>query len=143
MTSLGVVGIATLDETWLRRDRQAEPQRPRSAFAIGAAAARVDERPRRGDAGREQRSRTLAAIDFFVHSRAAPGAADVEHDPALDEEHWSYTDGFAAGMTARGPTLLADRTTWTGSVHIVDLPSAEVDQQLDVQVHDWEFGGRR
>jgi hypothetical protein len=32
-------------------------------------------------------------------------------------------DGFADGMTARGPTLAPDRETWTGSVHIVDLPS--------------------
>jgi uncharacterized protein len=34
-------------------------------------------------------------------------------------------DRFADGMTARGPTLAADRETWTGSIHIVDLPSAE------------------
>jgi uncharacterized protein len=34
-------------------------------------------------------------------------------------------DRFAGGMVARGPTLAADRTTWTGSLHIVDLPSAE------------------
>ena len=64
-------------------------------------------------------------IDFFVYSRVAPGAADVEHDLVLDEEHWSYMDGFAHGMIARGPTLAADRETWTGSLHIVDLPSAE------------------
>jgi uncharacterized protein len=32
-------------------------------------------------------------------------------------------DRFADGMTARGPTLAPDRETWTGSVHIVDLPS--------------------
>ena len=31
-------------------------------------------------------------------------------------------DRFAAGMTARGPTLAADGETWTGSLHIVDLP---------------------
>ena len=34
-------------------------------------------------------------------------------------------DRFAGGMTARGPTLGPDRETWTGSIHIVDLPSAE------------------
>jgi uncharacterized protein len=34
-------------------------------------------------------------------------------------------DGFADGMTARGPTLASDRETWTGSLHIVDLPSVE------------------
>ena len=62
--------------------------------------------------------------DFFVYSRAAPSASEVEHERALDEEHWSYMDRFAAGMTARGPTLGRDRETWTGSIHIVDLPSA-------------------
>jgi hypothetical protein len=34
-------------------------------------------------------------------------------------------DRFAGGMVARGPTLGPDRATWTGSLHIVDLPSAE------------------
>jgi YCII-related domain-containing protein len=34
-------------------------------------------------------------------------------------------DRFADGMIARGPTFAADRATWTGSLHIVDLPSAE------------------
>src|SRR5215211_6097845 len=39
-------------------------------------------------------------------------------------------DGFADGMTARGPTLAADRATWTGSIHIVDLPSAEAAREF-------------
>lgn len=69
-------------------------------------------------------------MDFFVYSRAAPDAATVEHDRSLDEEHWSYMDAFADGMTARGPTLGADRETWTGSVHIVDLPSAEAAREF-------------
>ena len=61
-------------------------------------------------------------MDFLVHSHAAPGAG--EPDPALTEAHWSYMDRFAAGMIARGPTLAADRATWTGSMHVVDLPGA-------------------
>ena len=69
-------------------------------------------------------------MDFFVYSRAAPSAAGVEHDPALDEEHWSYMDGFADGMVARGPTLAADRERWTGSVHIVGLSSADVAREF-------------
>jgi uncharacterized protein YciI len=28
-------------------------------------------------------------------------------------------------MIARGPTLTPDRTTWTGSMHLVDLPDAQ------------------
>jgi uncharacterized protein YciI len=65
-------------------------------------------------------------MEFFIYSRAA-GAADVddEHERALDEQHWSYMDRFADGMVARGPTLDADRASWTGSIHIVDLPGAE------------------
>jgi uncharacterized protein len=72
----------------------------------------------------------IDTIEFFVYSRAAPSAADIEDDPALDEEHWSYMDRFADGMIARGPTLAADRATWTGSVHIVELPSAEAVHQF-------------
>lgn len=34
-------------------------------------------------------------------------------------------DAFGDGMTARGPTLAADRETWTGSLHIVDLPDED------------------
>jgi uncharacterized protein YciI len=63
-------------------------------------------------------------MDFLVYSRAAPGAADTDDDPALDEAHWSYMDRFADGMVARGPTFAADRETWTGSLHIVGLPDA-------------------
>ena len=73
---------------------------------------------------------TLDTIDFFIYSRTAPSAADAEHDPALDEAHWSYMDGFADAMIARGPTLAADWATWTGSVHIIDLPSADAAREF-------------
>ncbi len=39
-------------------------------------------------------------------------------------------DKFADGMIARGPTLAADRATWTGSLHIVDLPSADAAREF-------------
>lgn len=64
-------------------------------------------------------------VHILFLSRAAPAASDAEDDPALDEEHWSYLDAFADGMIARGPLLAADRSTWTGSLHIVELPTAE------------------
>ncbi len=69
-------------------------------------------------------------MDFFVYSRAVPGTAGVEHAPALDEAHWSYMDRFGDGMIARGPTLAADRELWTGSLHIVGLPSAEAAREF-------------
>jgi uncharacterized protein YciI len=69
--------------------------------------------------------RQVAAVDFFVLSRAVSADAAGEDARALTEEHWSYMDRFADRMIARGPTLAADRETWTGSLHILDLPSAD------------------
>jgi len=39
-------------------------------------------------------------------------------------------DRFADGMIARGPTLGPDRETWTGSLHILDLPSADAAREF-------------
>jgi uncharacterized protein len=62
-------------------------------------------------------------MDFFVHSRDAPGTEALRRDDRLAEEHWSYMDRFADTMIARGPTLAPDRETPTGSLHVLDLPS--------------------
>jgi uncharacterized protein len=64
-------------------------------------------------------------VNFFVYSRAASSAPHGEHDSALDERHWSYMDRFAEGMIARGPTFDLTRETWTGSLHILELPSVD------------------
>ena len=66
-------------------------------------------------------------MDFLIYGRSALAGDDSE-TPQLDEAHWSYMDIFADRMTARGPTLSADRQTWTGSLHVVDLPNAEAAQ---------------
>lgn len=72
------------------------------------------------------RRRTLHDIDFLLYSRAAGS----DPDPALTEAHWTYMDRFADGMIARGPTLAADRATWTGSLHIVDLANADAAREF-------------
>jgi uncharacterized protein YciI len=64
-------------------------------------------------------------MDFFVYSRDAPDAGPLRDDLGLLEEHWSYMDGFADAMIARGPTLADDLDTATGSLHVVGLPSDE------------------
>jgi uncharacterized protein len=67
---------------------------------------------------------TLATrMDFFVYSRDASGTEALRNDDDLLEEHWSYMDGFADAMIARGPTLAPDRATPTGSLHVLALPS--------------------
>src|SRR5262245_16963124 len=63
-------------------------------------------------------------MDFFVYSRDAPGTEALRRDDRLAEDHWSYMDGFADTMIARGPTLAPDRETPTGSLHVLGLPSA-------------------
>jgi uncharacterized protein YciI len=57
-------------------------------------------------------------MEFFVYHRDRPGSLALREE--MLEEHWSYMDGYAAEMIARGPTF--DGDTLTGSVHIVDLP---------------------
>jgi len=64
-------------------------------------------------------------LDFFVYSRDAAGTRALRDDEGLLEEHWSYMDGFADSMIARGPTLGADRETATGSLHVLGLPSVD------------------
>jgi uncharacterized protein len=64
-------------------------------------------------------------LDFFVYSRDAAGTAALRDDDELLEEHWSYMDGFAESMIARGPTLATDRETATGSLHVLGLPTVD------------------
>ncbi len=59
-------------------------------------------------------------MDFFCFHRDRPGSLALREE--LGEAHWSYMDGFAEQLIARGPTMAADGETPTGSVHIVDLP---------------------
>ena len=56
-------------------------------------------------------------MEFFCYHRDRPGSLALRDE--LLGEHWSYMDGFASEMIARGPTLEGD--TPTGSVHILDL----------------------
>ncbi|MGW5787666.1 YciI family protein [Streptomyces sp. NPDC003757] len=59
-------------------------------------------------------------MEFFCYHRDRAGSLALRDQ--LLEAHWSYMDGFAAEMIARGPTLTADREAPTGSVHVLDLP---------------------
>jgi uncharacterized protein len=62
-------------------------------------------------------------VEYFVYGRGRPGTEALLEE--LTEAHWSFMDRYAPAMIARGPTLTPDRTTWTGSMHIVDLPDAQ------------------
>lgn len=72
----------------------------------------------------------LAEMDFFVYSRDADRALALREDEGLIERHWSYMDGFADSMIARGPTLGTDPDTATGSLHVLGLPSVDAAQEF-------------
>ncbi|MGA5824009.1 YciI family protein [Kitasatospora sp. NPDC094028] len=59
-------------------------------------------------------------MEFLAYHRDRTGSLPLRD--AMLETHWSYMDGFAREMIARGPTLTEDRELPTGSVHILDLP---------------------
>jgi uncharacterized protein len=62
-------------------------------------------------------------VEYFIYCRDKPGTGTLRDE--LAEAHWSFMDRYADAMIARGPTLTPDRTTATGSMHMVDLPDAE------------------
>jgi uncharacterized protein YciI len=61
----------------------------------------------------------------------------------LLEAHWSYMDGYAAQMIARGPTMADDRETPTGSVHIVDLPDSAAVRAFAFAEPNYQAGAYR
>ena len=66
---------------------------------------------------------------FFIHGRDRAGVADLLD--ALSDRHWTYLDGFADRLVARGPTLSDDGTQHTGSTHVVDLPDRVAAQRFE------------
>lgn len=62
-------------------------------------------------------------MEYFFHCRDKPGTEPLLEEFA--EAHWAFMDAYADVMIARGPTLTNDRTTHTGSMHMVDLPDGE------------------
>ncbi|MBW8800496.1 MAG: hypothetical protein JF597_45070 [Streptomyces sp.] len=59
-------------------------------------------------------------MEFFCYHRDRAGSAALRTE--LVEDHWSYMDGYAAELIARGPTFEAGAEVPSGSVHVVDLP---------------------
>jgi uncharacterized protein YciI len=64
-------------------------------------------------------------VQYVVYGRDRPGSLEIKVRCA--EEHWTYMDGFADRMIARGPTLTSgdDDAEPTGSLHIVELPDVD------------------
>ena len=61
-------------------------------------------------------------MQFFFYCRDKTDAAETRR--GLLKEHWAFMEPYADAMIARGPTMSADGTRVTGSMHMVDLPDA-------------------
>jgi len=61
-------------------------------------------------------------MEFLCYHRDRPDSLALRND--LSEAHWAYLDGFESKLIACGPTPASDGDTPTGSLHIVNLPSA-------------------
>ena len=62
-------------------------------------------------------------MEFFFYCRDEPGTEALLEEHA--EAHWTFMDGYADAMIARGPTTDPAGELHTGSMHMVDLPNAE------------------
>ena len=78
------------------------------------------------------------SMEYFCYCRGRPGTQALVEEWA--EAHWAFMDRYAAAMIARGPTLTPDRTTWTGSMHLVDLPDAQAARVFAFQEPFWRAG---
>ena len=98
----------------------------------------------------------MANPRFLIIGHGAPRVSEITR-ALSDERRRSFLDrGYADRFIARGPLLSDDGTRWAGTAMLVELRDrSEVDEMLaddpyvraglyaDVEVHDWEFGGRR
>ncbi|PPK61858.1 YciI family protein [Actinokineospora auranticolor] len=80
-------------------------------------------------------------MEFFCYHRDRAGSLALREE--LLEAHWSYMDGYAAEMIARGPTLADDLDTPTGSVHILDLPTPTAAHDFAMNEPNYQAGAYR
>ncbi|MCQ4211196.1 YciI family protein [Streptomyces longispororuber] len=80
-------------------------------------------------------------MEFFCYHRDRPGSLPLREE--LTEAHWSYMDGYAEQLVARGPTFAADGETLTGSVHIVDVPDAAAARAFAFDEPSYQAGAYR
>ncbi len=62
-------------------------------------------------------------MQFLVHAEDGDDSGDRLE--TLAEAHWAYMDRHTGVLVARGPTLTADGSAHTGSVHVVDASGVD------------------
>ncbi|MFJ9693913.1 YciI family protein [Kitasatospora sp. NPDC101183] len=80
-------------------------------------------------------------MEFLAYHRDRPGSMPLRGE--LIEAHWSYMDGFAEQLIARGPTFDDATETVTGSIHIVDLPDPATARAFAFDEPNYQAGAYR
>jgi uncharacterized protein YciI len=80
-------------------------------------------------------------VEFFCYHRDRPGSAKLREK--LLEQHWSYMDRYATLMIARGPTMVDDGESPTGSVHRLDLPDPAAARAFAFDEPNYQAGAYR
>jgi uncharacterized protein len=93
---------------------------------------------------------------FLVIGHGAPDG--VARSTALRDEHAAYfvDEGYLDRLIERGPLLSDDGSRWVGSAMLVEMPDragvevmlagdpfVTAGQYSELEIHRWEFGGRR
>jgi uncharacterized protein len=74
-------------------------------------------------------------VRYFVHG---VDREDVDEQlEELAESHWTYIDGHADALVARGPTLSTDGTSHTGSVHVVEAATIDDARRFALEEPYW------
>ncbi len=92
---------------------------------------------------------------FLIVGHGKPGAHATRDLLVAEHRRYFAEGGYQERSIARGPLLSDDGTQWVGSAMLFELPDrAAVDAMLagepyaragmyaDIEVHDWQFGGR-
>ena len=77
-------------------------------------------------------------MQFYVHG--VDGEGVDERLGQLADAHWSYMDGYADRLVARGPTLSDDGGRHTGSVHVVHAATIEEARRFAFEEPYWLAG---
>ncbi|MFD8613256.1 YciI family protein [Streptomyces sp. NPDC059631] len=79
-------------------------------------------------------------MEYFCYHRDRPGSLALREE--LVEAHWSYMDGYADRMIARGP-VFDEEDTLLASVHILDLPGPAAARAFAFDEPNYQAGAYR
>ncbi|WP_060882307.1 hypothetical protein [Streptomyces caniscabiei] len=93
-------------------------------------------------------------MEYFCYHRDRPGRHPVARGTAgrafvFDEPDYR-AGAYRDELIAYGPLLSDDSATWLGTAVLLRAPDPDAARAVltagryaDIEVHDWEFGGRR